>query len=52
MARKCATTAINTVHARSTMFNMGAMLGRPVSQLKMPRLDAYRVAFGDQLEQH
>ena len=40
-ARQCATTAITAVHALSTMFNMGAMLGPPASQLKMPRLDAY-----------
>lgn len=40
--RQCATTAITAMHAASTMFAMGAMLGRPVAQLKMPRLDAYR----------
>ena len=41
MRRQCATTAITAVHALSTMFDMGAMLDRSVSQLKMPRLDAY-----------
>ena len=37
-----ATTAITAVHTASTMFAMGAMLGRLAAQLKMPRLDAYR----------
>ena len=41
MLRQCATTTITAVHAAPTMFAMGAMLGRLVAQLKMPRLDAY-----------
>jgi transposase len=41
MLKQCATTAITAVRAASTMLAMGAMLGRLVVQLKMPRLDAY-----------
>ena len=41
MLKQCATTDITAVRAASTMLAMGAMLGRLVVQLKMPRLDAY-----------
>jgi hypothetical protein len=41
MPKQCATTAITAVRAASTMLAMGAMLGRLVLHLKMPRLDAY-----------
>lgn len=36
-----AANAIAAVHIASTMFAMGAMLGRRLTQLKMPRPDAY-----------
>ena len=39
--RQYATTAITSLHAVPNMFVMGAMLGRPADQLKMPRPDAY-----------
>ena len=35
--KQCATTAIATEHTASTLFAMGAMRGRLVAQLKMPR---------------
>ena len=38
--RQCSTTAITAVRALSALFDMGAMPGRSVSQLKMPRPDA------------
>jgi hypothetical protein len=47
MLKQSATTAITAVRAASTMLAMGAMLGRLVVQLKMPRLDAYSKAAED-----
>ena len=41
--RQYATTAITSLQAVPNMFVMGAMLGRPADQLKMPRPDAYDV---------
>ena len=43
MLRQCATTAITAVNTAPIRFAMAAMLGRLVAQLKMPRLDAYRL---------
>ena len=52
--RQYATTAITSLHAVPNMFVMGAMLGRPADQLKMPRPDAYdlqAIAIPDALAQ-
>ena len=48
--RQCAANAIAAVHTASTMFAMAAMLGRHTAQLKMPRLDAYGLFHGEELE--
>jgi len=46
MLSKCATTTITAVHAADIIFAMGAMLGRLMAQLKMPRLDTYDQSTG------